>query len=84
MDSIINSVVWHSDPGHAWLEVPRQLLGEFKPSRYSYQKGDRVYLEEDCDVLGWLQATGREPQCLDGVVDIHTYRDSAIRTYERC
>jgi hypothetical protein len=43
-----------SDPGHGWAKVPRAILRtlgiEEKISRYSYQRGDWVYLEEDCDM----------------------------------
>ena len=42
------------DPGHSWLAVKRKLLSELgildKVSSFSYQKGNTVYLEEDCDV----------------------------------
>jgi len=42
-----------SDAGHGWLKVPKKLLAELniadKISRYSYQRGDNAYLEEDCD-----------------------------------
>ena len=44
---------FHSDLGHAWVAVKRAelrrlgLLDEI--SRYSYQNGETVYLEEDCD-----------------------------------
>lgn len=45
--------IMHSDPGHGWLQVKRQELIDLgildKISHYSYQKGDDVYLEEDCD-----------------------------------
>ncbi len=41
------------DPAHGWLEVPRAELDALgiahKISRYSYQRDDLVYLEEDCD-----------------------------------
>jgi hypothetical protein len=44
---------WHIDPGHGWLEVKRAELESLgiahKISPYSYEKNDRVYLEEDCD-----------------------------------
>jgi hypothetical protein len=43
----------HSDPGHAWLEVKRDMLPDealAQISRYSYQKGDSIFLEEDCDL----------------------------------
>lgn len=44
---------FYSDDGHGWLAVKRADLAEFglldKISHYSYQRGDTVYLEEDCD-----------------------------------
>ena len=52
--------IWHSDPGHAWLEVDRAELIELgildKISCYSYQKNDKVYLEEDRDAGIFLKA----------------------------
>lgn len=46
---------FHSDAGHGWLAVPRDLLVELgiekRISEYSYQSksGQTVYLEEDAD-----------------------------------
>ena len=48
------------DPGHGWLEVPRSelrelgILGSISP--YSFQAGEMVYLEEDCDAPRFLDA----------------------------
>ena len=49
----MRTLTFHSDPGHAWLEVP---LAELKSlgvageiSSYSYINGETAYLEEDCD-----------------------------------
>lgn len=51
---------WHSDPGHAWLEVKKELLIKLgikdKISYFSYEKGSRVFLEEDCDASTFLEA----------------------------
>ena len=48
------------DPGHGWLEVPRQEIDSLgiaaKITPYSYQKGEMVYLEEDCDMFTFYQA----------------------------
>lgn len=42
-----------SDGGHAWVSVKRKLLDELgilnEITSCSYQKGESVYLEEDCD-----------------------------------
>jgi hypothetical protein len=46
-------LVFFADPGHGWLEVDRSDLDALgisdKVSRYSYSKGEKAYLEEDCD-----------------------------------
>lgn len=44
---------WHIDGGHGWLEVSKAKLKSLgiahKISGFSYEKGDKAYLEEDCD-----------------------------------
>jgi len=51
---------WISDPGHAWLEVSLDeiyaLNIQDQISRYSYIRGERVYLEEDCDAGIFIEA----------------------------
>jgi hypothetical protein len=51
---------WHTDAGHAWLEVHYahlEALGvAHRISRYSYRDGDTVYLEEDCDADVFFEA----------------------------
>lgn len=44
----------HNDPGHGWLEVDEIELKHLGIdsaafSGYSYRKGHRLFLEEDCD-----------------------------------
>jgi hypothetical protein len=46
-------VTFFNDAGHGWYSVKKAWL-EFhglmnKVSSFSYQKGDTIYLEEDCD-----------------------------------
>ena len=45
--------VFYSDSGHGWLEVDREDLIELSLEKeitgFSYQDGEKVYLEEDCD-----------------------------------
>ena len=49
-----------TDPGHGWLEVPRAELDALgirhSISEYSYQSGELVYLEEDCDFARFAAA----------------------------
>jgi hypothetical protein len=49
-----------SDPGHGWGRVVRGAIEDVgiadKISRYSYQEGDFVYLEEDCDLYLFINA----------------------------
>jgi len=71
------------DPGHAWLEVPRAELVELgileKVSQYSYQHGDMVYLEEDCDAGLFVDAKGLTR---DNIIDVYQDR-TPIRNYGR-
>ena len=50
----------YSDPGHGWVKVPRSLLKELgieaQITPYSYQRGDDVFLEEDCDLSTFIRA----------------------------
>ena len=61
------TLTFYSDPGHGWLEVDRDLLVDLgiadEVSSYSYQRGDKVFLEEDCDFSRFasaMKAAGRE------------------------
>jgi len=49
-----------ADPGHGWLQVHRGELVKYgieaKISSFSYQHGETVYLEEDCDAAHYLNA----------------------------
>ena len=76
---------FYADPGHGWAKVKRSLLKELgiedKISSYSYQKGEFVYLEEDCDqYLFWktMKDQGREVEYIE-----HYCRGSSkIRSYD--
>lgn len=54
--------VYFTDPGHGWLQVERAELVRLgiadKITPYSYQKGEFVYLEEDCDMATYCAAVG--------------------------
>ena len=51
---------FHHDAGHGWLEVNRADLAELniatEISPFSYQSGNKVYLEEDCDMPTFVRA----------------------------
>lgn len=53
------TLVVYSDPGHAWVKVPKSLLVELgiedKITRYSYKRKDSVFLECDCDMTTLVQ-----------------------------
>ena len=59
-------LIFHSDPGHGWLEAPVELVRATHVSGvisgYSYRSRDNktVYLEEDCDAGLLLEALKRK------------------------
>lgn len=74
------------DPGHAWGKVARSELIEMglidKITSYSYQCGEWVYLEEDCDLARYVDAlekAGFTPRFKSS----YSKNSSKIRTYER-
>ena len=75
----------YEDPGHGWVKVSRFLLLklgiENKITSYSYQKGDYVYLEEDCDFSTFYDAMSKADKVIQ-VVSRHTDKQSKIRSYE--
>ena len=78
-------VKFYSDPGHGWGAVKRKVLFDLgiadKISHFSYQKGDTVYLEEDCD-LSTLVTTLANKGTVIKYVEKHTDNRSPIRSYE--
>ena len=77
----------YTDPGHGWLRVKRTQLAELgithKITPFSYQRGQWVYLEEDCDASLFLDTvrakTGSYPMC---VTHNSRTKPSKIRGYE--
>ncbi len=76
--------IFHSDSGHAWLAVKRSELIKLgilnRISSCSYQKGDTVYLEEDCDADVFIiakKAIGEHVETEDRFKD-----NSPIRKYD--
>lgn len=74
----------YSDPGHGWLKCKRKLLVDLgiadKISRFSYQRNDDVFLEEDCDVSLFMKAM--ESRGVQVTFKHHsTNKSSRIRSY---
>ena len=76
---------YYTDPGHGWLGVKRKVLKDLglldKITSYSYQRGDTVYLEEDCDLPTLATKMAQIGDII--VYDTrHTDQRSPIRSYE--
>jgi len=54
------NLIFHTDPGHGWLEVPKSLISELgienQITPYSYMDDENGYLEEDCDAAVFADA----------------------------
>ena len=76
----------YTDPGHGWGAVKRKVLFDLgiaeKITPYSYQKGDTVYLEEDCDLTTLTTAASARGIWIEQV-EKHTPGRSPIRGYEQ-
>ena len=73
----------YADSGHGWLEVPRDLLHDLgiadDISHFSYQRLDKVFLEEDSDFMKFaraMRAAGREFK----TAEIYTDGESFVRS----
>lgn len=77
------TLTYLTDPAHGWIVVKRSDLIKFgiedQISRFSYEHGSKVYLEEDCDMSRYIEAAAAA-----GITVIlkttHTDEDSFVRT----
>lgn len=78
-------IKFYSDPGHGWGAVKRSVINELnlgkEISRYSYQKGKSVYLEEDADLLTVVTRL-RELGYVVKFEESSTDKRSPIRSYD--
>lgn len=76
-------LIFHTDPGHAWLEVPvKEVRDSGVPiSQCSYIKGDKAYLEEDCDAPAYLNYLDEKHIAYIIDRDVHVNHDHPIRNY---
>ena len=75
---------FHADAGHGWIEVERAevvALG-IHVSSFSYQKGTKVYLEEDCDASHYVLAVQKAGDTVTMVM-VDDGNNSPIRNYDR-
>lgn len=74
-----------TDSGHGWLKVPREMLFDLGIAKlissYSYQRGDYVYLEEDCDCSVFFRVMGERGHTIMQRLR-HSDKYSRIRNYE--
>jgi hypothetical protein len=85
MQQTIITLNYHTDPSHGWLECNRELISSTgiadAISQYSYQRGNNVYLEEDCDMPLLLNAL--RARSIGVVVNDLYQEDSPVRGYAR-
>ena len=81
----MTTYTFFSDPGHGWLKVSRNELKELgiadKISVYSYEYGDSVYLEEDCDATTFLTIKKNLGHTFK-IVEKNSDNDSRIRKFD--
>jgi hypothetical protein len=80
------TITVYSDPSHSWGKIKREVLVNLgiadKITRYSYQRGDFVYCEEDCDLTTVCMALNQHNTRIK-FVEKHSTKDSRIRSYDR-
>ena len=80
-------LTFHTDPAHGWLEVPRADLDTLdiahQISAYSYERADRVYLEEDCDAMRYLEAARAAGWKVTSTEKNEPRNDSPVRAFAR-
>lgn len=83
-----NKFNFYEDPGHGWLKVPLTLLKELQIEKdisyFSYYRKGHVYLEEDSDLLKFVNAMKKKNWTFSesNIKSFHTNRSSKIRSYD--
>ena len=78
----------YNDPAHGWIKVRRNTAKRLmdidfvRLSSFSYQRGEWLYLEEDCDATLFISCL--KSQNITPMFRIHhSNKYSRIRTYDR-
>jgi hypothetical protein len=78
------TITVYADPGHAWAKVSKKELIKLgiadEISSCSYENGDYVFLEEDCDLEKYILAL-RAKGIAYKFKENHANRQSRIRNY---
>lgn len=79
-------IIYHNDGGHGWYAVKRKKLESMgvlnNVSGFSYERGQTVYLEEDCDASLFFNALSEEEK--QKIKIVNSYQDrSPVRRYSR-
>ena len=86
MDSTCERYRFIEDPGHGWLEVPISELKildiQDQISDCSYMKGDKAYLEEDCDMAIFVEAYEKKFKAEVNIAQVYQ-EHTPIRGYLR-
>jgi len=74
----------YGDPGHSWIKVKKEFIIKLGIYRlitpHSYDRGDYLYLEEDCD--GFLFTNKLKEKGIEfKLKEFHTDKTSRIRGY---
>ena len=79
------AITIYHDPGHSWAKVPRQTRHDLgiadRITPFSFQRGEYVYLEEDCDMATFLFAWREQRGGVPTFREQFTNRESKIRSY---
>ena len=74
--------IYHTDSGHGWVETEKAFLKQLNIDTlitgWSYEYGDKAYLEEDCD-LSLFMHKAKEKGWNVSFKEKHTNHDSPIR-----
>jgi hypothetical protein len=78
---------FHSDAAHGWLEVSADDLAALNLSpriftKYSYRKGNRFFLEEDCDANKFFAVYIKKYGALPEIHDEYQHT-SFVRSLQR-
>lgn len=81
----IENLIFFTDPGHGWLQVPTAelvrlgIVDKISTCSYISREGTLAYLEEDCDYGVYFKAAGLTHETAERIPTQHTNYDSFIR-----